>query len=107
MVHVTKYKVVFRYCFLPCFCLQVKNCFCFHKKTLLFLYMDPVDYDVDVKKYMYKRTVPFNLIGGRNKCFLFFSMSMVIKQKQKNLQCHANCLSRFTFQTFTFYMELH
>ena len=71
MVHVTKYKAVFRYCFLPCFCLQVKNCLCFHKKTLLFLYMDPVDYDVDVKIYMYKRTVPFNLIGGRNKYFLF------------------------------------
>ena len=33
--------------------------------------MDPVDYDVDVKKYMYKRTVPFNLIAGRNKYFLF------------------------------------
>ena len=36
-----------------------------------------------------------------------YSMSMVIKQKQKNLQCDANRLSRFTFQTFTFYVELH
>ena len=53
------------------FVYKLKIAFVFIKKTLLFLYMDPVDYDVDVKKYMYKRTVPFNLIAGRNKCFLF------------------------------------
>ena len=71
------------------------------KKKALFLYRDPVDYDVDVKKYMYKGIVPFNLIAGRNNVHGNKTKTKKIYNAMRIV------LSCFIFQTFTFYMELH